>query len=148
MKKVRSLLVIDDDFDDFELIAEAVRQIDKSISVHFLDRCEDGDKYKDYSIDLVFLDINMPLHDGFSWLKGIRENGYEHLPIIMYTNSVRPEHIIQAYSEGANLYYVKPTSFSDLLKGLRALINLDWSDPLSIKENYWQDGKYATFKVA
>lgn len=148
MKRVRSILVIDDDVDDFELIEEAIKQLDEKISVSFLDRCEEVHKYKTQSFDLVFLDINMPYHDGFSWLKGIREKGYEDLPVIMYTNSGNPEHIIQAYRDGADLYYIKPTSFSDLMKGLKALMDLDWSDPLSIKETYWQDGKYATFKVA
>jgi DNA-binding response OmpR family regulator len=148
MKKVCSLLVIDDDIDDFDLIAEAAKQIDPGISVSFLDRCEDGYKYKDHFFDLVFLDINMPQHDGFSWLKGIRESGYHNLPIIMYTNSLRPEHIIQAYTEGANLYYTKPTSFPDLIKGLKTLIDLDWTNPFAITESYWHNGKYATFKLA
>jgi DNA-binding response OmpR family regulator len=148
MKSVCSLLVIDDDRDDFDLVAEAVKQIDPEISVSFLDRCEDVYKYKDHSFDLVFLDINMPQHDGFMWLKGIRESGYKTLPIIMYTNSLRSEHIIQAYTEGANLYYAKPTSFSALIKGLRKLISLDWTDPFSITQDYWQNGKYATFEVA
>ncbi len=125
-----------------------MRQIDDTISVQFLDRCEEAPKFKDQPIDLLFLDINMPHHDGFFWLKGIRKHGYENLPIVMYTNSVRPENIIQAYREGANLYYIKPTSFSDLLKGLKALIDLDWTDPFSVKEAYWHDGKYATFEVA
>jgi DNA-binding response OmpR family regulator len=148
MNTFRSLLVIDDDKDDFELIEEAVKLIDADISVHFLNRCENVPKYKNQSFDLVFLDINMPQHDGFSWLKGIRESGYSHLPVIMYTNSNRPEHIIQAYKEGANLYYTKPTSFTELINGLRELINLDWKDPFSITQNYWHDGQYATFKVA
>lgn len=90
MGKVRSLLVIDDDKDDFELIEEAAKVIDADISVDFLDRCENAHQYKDHSFDLVFLDINMPHHDGFSCLKGIRESGYTNLPVIMYTNSHRP----------------------------------------------------------
>ena len=148
MRKAFSILVIDDDIDDFDLILEAVKQLDADISVSFLDRFEDGFKYKDESFDLVFLDINMPHHDGFAWLKGIRESGYEDLPIIMYTNSLHPEHIIQAYQQGANLYYTKPTSFTDLIKGLEQLLSFDWTNPYSITETYLRDGKYATFKVA
>ena len=147
MDKIRSLLVIDDDKDDFDLIEEAAKMIDADISVYFLDRCENGYQYKDHSFGLVFLDINMPQHDGFSWLKGIRESGYTNLPIIIYTNSHRPEHIVQAYKEGANLYYTKPTSFKELINGLKELISLDWKDPFSITQKYWHDGEYATFDV-
>ena len=148
MANIRSLLVIDDDKDDFDLIAEAVQLIDPSIEVSFLDRCADAHLYKHHSFDLVFLDINMPQHDGFSWLKGIRESGYEDLPIIMYTNSLRPDHIMQAYKGGANLYYAKPTSFNDLIKGLKEIISFDWTDPLSITEAYAYNGQYSIFKVA
>jgi hypothetical protein len=38
MNTFHSLLVIDDDKDDFELIEEAVKLIDADISVHFLNR--------------------------------------------------------------------------------------------------------------
>ena len=145
------ILYVDDDLDDRVIISEVFREIDPSINC--LTVCDGRQAIEFLNStgplpDYIFLDINMPYHDGFSWLKGIREKGYEDLPVIMYTNSGNPEHIIQAYRDGADLYYIKPTSFSDLMKGLKALMDLDWSDPLSIKETYWQDGKYATFKVA
>ncbi len=97
MANIRSLLVIDDDKDDFDLIVEAVQLIDPAITVRFLDQCADAAQYKNHSFDLVFLDINMPQHDGFSWVKAIRKNGYQDLPIIMYTNSLRPDHVMQAF---------------------------------------------------
>jgi DNA-binding response OmpR family regulator len=148
MNKVQSLLVIDDDKDDYDLIAEAVKEIDLGISVSFLDNCKDVAKYKGQNFDLVFLDINMPEYDGFAWLKGIRERGYENLPIIMYTNSRRPEHIMQAYKQGANLYYAKPASFSELIAGLKKLVSIDWTNPFSITENYCRNEQYLIFDAA
>jgi DNA-binding response OmpR family regulator len=144
--EVRSILVIDDDRDDFELVAEAIGEIDPGISVYYLERCEDGVKYTDQSFDLVLLDINMPHHDGFSWLKGIREKGYQDLPIVMFTNSLFPDHIAKAYEEGANLYFTKPESFSYLKKGLKKLISMDWSVPFSVTASYRENGKYLTFQ--
>jgi DNA-binding response OmpR family regulator len=146
-KKVRSILVIDDDRDDFELVLEAISGIDPAISVSFLDRCEDGAKYKGHQFDLVLLDINMPSHDGFSWLKGIRESGYDR-PIVMYTNSSSPAHIVKAYEEGATLYFTKPDSYSYLIKGIKKLLDLDWTDPFSITRMHKENGKYQTFQVA
>jgi DNA-binding response OmpR family regulator len=148
MNKVKSILVIDDDRDDFELIVEAVKEFDPDILVSFLDNCKDANKYKDQNFDLVFLDINMPEYDGFAWLKGIREKGYKDLPIIMYTNSLRPEHIIQAYKQGANLYYAKPTSFNELINGLKKLVSLDWTNPFLITESYCHNEQYSIFQVA
>lgn len=146
-KPITSILVIDDDDDEFELVSEAVSEIDPAISVSFLDRCDRVSQYKDKQFDLVLLDINMPFHDGFDWLKGIREKGLADLPVIMYTNSLYPGHISKAYQEGANLYFVKPDNFNSLVKGLRKLMSLNWTNPFLIKENHFQNGKFIPFQV-
>ena len=144
--EVRSILVIDDDREDYELISEAIYEVDPEISVYFLDRCEEAEKYKGYSFDLVLLDINMPYHDGFYWLKTIREKGYSSLPIVMYTNSLYPGHIAKAYQEGASLYFPKPDSFQHLLDALKKLVCLNWSNPGSITQRYLRNGQYLTFQ--
>ena len=87
----------------------------------------------------------MPGYDGFTWLKEIRNFGYHDLPVVMYTNSMSPLHIAKAYNDGANLYYVKPDNFKRLINGLRNLLNMDWSQPYKITENYLNSGKYLTF---
>jgi DNA-binding response OmpR family regulator len=144
---IRSILLIDDDRDDYELVMEAVKEVDPAITVYFISKCEEAVQYKGQTFDLVLLDINMPQHDGFAWLKGIREHGYSDLPIVMYTNSLSPVHISKAYEAGANLYFSKPESYSKLIKGFRKLIEMDWSNPVSITANYRHQGRYKTFQV-
>jgi DNA-binding response OmpR family regulator len=144
---VHSILVIDDDLDDYELVAEAVKDIDPDITVSYFNSCELAKTADSNSFDLVFLDINMPKLDGFDWLKGIRERGYKQLPVVMYTNSMSPVHISRAYNEGANLYFSKPENYPGLLKGLKQIIEMDWSDPVLITQKYIQDGKYSTFEL-
>ncbi len=147
-KRELNIIIIDDDRDDFELVNEAIQEIDPNIKVYFIDRCEDAFLYRDMKIDLVLLDINMPYHNGFSWLRSIRENGYTDLPVIMYTNSISPANIEKAYEEGANLYFNKPESFNNLIAGLSKLINIDWSKPHSVKEQYRNDSNYKLFQFA
>lgn len=147
-RKVRSILVIDDDRDDFEIVSEAVQLIDPEILVSFLDRCENSGRYEDQTFDIILLDINMPRHDGFSWLKGIRRHGYGNLPVIMYTSSSSPENIERAYHSGATLYFTKPESFADLVKGLKKLIEFDWTDPYTITQMHYHNGRYTTLQVA
>ncbi len=142
---MRSILLIDDDKDDYELVLEALREIDADISVSFINTSEDAKRHVGKKFDLVLLDINMPVWDGFKWLRSIREQGHTSLPIVMYTNSRSPAHIAKAYEEGANLFFAKPESFPSLIKGLRTLINLDWSDPFSITVKYKQQGNYQVF---
>lgn len=143
---VRSILVIDDDPDDFEQVSEAIKEVAPGVMVHFLDRCEDIKKFLRHEIDLVLLDINMPRYDGFHWLRAIREHGYNNLPVIMYTNSTRPAHIAKAYEEGANLFFPKPERFDHLLRGLKTLVELNWENPGSITEKYRQNGQYKVFQ--
>jgi CheY-like chemotaxis protein len=146
-KLVRSILIIDDDRDDYDLVNEAIQSINPSISLAYANGCEQLLQYRHQNFDLILLDINMPLHDGFFLLKSIREHGYHDLPIIMYTNSHSPAHIAKAYEAGANLFFQKPDSFTALLKGLRKLVDLDWTSPFSITKNYSHGGYYKTFQV-
>ena len=145
--QVESILIIDDDPDDFELVYEAVKRINPGISVTYIQNCEDAAQYRKEHFDMVLLDINMPEHDGFYWLKAIREHGYNDLPVIMYTNSLSPANISKAYLEGANLYFAKPETFSNLIKGFEKLVNMDWSNPNTITKQYSHQGSYQTFQV-
>lgn len=145
IKEVRSIVIIDDDYDDFELVYEAIQEINPGIELHYINNCDRALEFKSFPVDLVLLDINMPHHDGFYWLKCIRDKGYD-LPIIMYSNSLSPSHIVRAYQEGANLYFSKPESFSNLIKGMKKLIQFDWSIPALVTGNYVEKGQYRAFQ--
>lgn len=145
--KVHSVLIIDDDKDEYEIVAEAIHEINPSVTVTFVNSCEEIHKYRHEQFDLILLDINMPRYDGFQWLKSIRKQGYHNLPIIMYTNSLSPAHIAKAYEEGANLYFTKPEEYSSLIASFRKLIEMDWSDLIAIRNQYQKQGHYATFAV-
>ncbi len=144
--KVNSILLIDDDNDDFELVTEAINEIDPTISVSFLHKCEDTKKFEKLHFDFILLDINMPRHDGFEWLTDIRKKGNK-IPIVMYTNSSNSIHIKRAYEEGASLYFVKPDNFRTMVSGFQKLIKLDWANPAAITGNYFFEDKFLTFQV-
>jgi DNA-binding NtrC family response regulator len=142
--KLKSILLIDDDEDEYDLVQEAVQSSDPGLTVSFLSRQEEAEKYRGQKFDLILLDINMPHRDGFSWLKCIREKGYD-MPVVMYTNSASPAHIAKAYQEGATLYFNKPDSYTQLVNGLGKLFSLNWNDRESITSRYAHDGHYETF---
>lgn len=144
-KEIKSILIIDDDIDEYNLAVEAIKEIDPDISVSFLSSCKEIPKYSDQSFDIILLDINMPMHDGFVWLKGIKEKGYQ-IPVVMYTNSSFPNHITKAYEEGASLYFVKPDNFKSIIAGFKRLLLLNWLDPLVVKKEHQTKGGYTIFK--
>jgi CheY-like chemotaxis protein len=63
---------------------------------------------------VVLLDINLPGCSGFDVLKWLREQPeYMHLPVIMFSSSIRPEDLQKARVLGATDYIEKPGSGLD-----------------------------------
>ncbi len=67
------------------------------------------EKSLDEQIDLFLVDINMPVMDGYSFVKDIRAKEiHSTTPIIMISTQSHEEDMIEAYAMGANLYEIKP----------------------------------------
>ncbi|HZI01517.1 MAG TPA: response regulator [Flavisolibacter sp.] len=147
-QKIQTIIVIDDDPDDFNLLKEAFGSVDSRIDVIHIASCEAGRNYKGALPDLVFLDLNMPDYDGFHWLNGIREKAEKELPVIVFTTSSNTQHISKAYTLGANLFFTKPNSFGTLLKGIQKILEMDWQKPAHITKRFFNEGKCLPLQVA
>lgn len=67
-------------------------------------------------VDLILLDWNMPVMDGFALLKKIRAAPeYKSIKIIMCTSESEKSRVVEALKAGANNYIVKPFT-QDALK--------------------------------
>lgn len=67
-------------------------------------------------VDIVTLDINMPVMDGMTALRAIRANpAYNAVKIVMVTSESEKTKVVEAVQAGANNYVVKPFS-PDILK--------------------------------
>jgi CheY-like chemotaxis protein len=67
---------------------------------------------------LVLLDLEMPGVDGLSVLGQIRsleasEDCLNLTPVVIFTDSKEPAHVLDSYRCGANSYIIKPLSFPD-----------------------------------
>ena len=116
-KSLSTIWLIDDDLDEFYLVQAALGKVDPAIELRFTLGCIDVKDLQQH-VDLILLDINMPTKDGFACLKMMFDNGYSHIPIVMYSNSAAPTQISKAYDEGASLYFIKPDGFVELINGL------------------------------
>lgn len=68
---------------------------------------------------LVFLDINMPVLDGFGLLAKCRQTPVlVDLPVIMITAESQKTAVIKAVMEGVSGYVVKPFGVDDIKKKL------------------------------
>ncbi len=129
MRTKVTILVADDDLDDQDLLQNGLAQCKVNIEIVPV---FDGVKVMDYlwrrgdfkhvtSLpDLLLLDLNMPLMDGFQTIKEIKR--FPHLrsiPIYVITTSRSPSHMSKALHLGASGFYSKGFKASDILDILR-----------------------------
>jgi CheY-like chemotaxis protein len=69
---------------------------------------------------VVFLDLKMPMFDGFMVLRQIRSTPETSaLPVVVLTSSNEPIDRRRAYEMGANAYMCKPVDFVDFMETMR-----------------------------
>lgn len=72
-------------------------------------------------VDIVLLDWNMPVMDGLTFLKQIRDQAeYKAVKVIMCTSESEKPKVMEALKAGANNYIVKPFT-PDALKAKLSL---------------------------
>ena len=124
------MLLADDDEDDRMLFRDAVAEINPLVSVQTVN---DGEELMNYLAtfavflpELLFLDLNMPLKNGFQCLEEIRQNELlQDLLIIIYSTTANPKEVEEVYNKGANLFIKKPSSFTELRRILAEVFSLD-----------------------
>jgi CheY-like chemotaxis protein len=74
--------------------------------------------------DLILCDLNMPVMNGFEFLKWLKsESPCPRTPLIVLTSSVVETDVVRAYEAGAAAYLVKPSSHEDLITLAKALVD-------------------------
>jgi CheY-like chemotaxis protein len=131
MRKVFRIVVADDDLDDHELMAKGLKDCKVKIEVsavyngqQLMDYLLKRNAYKNNneSPDLVLLDLNMPLMDGFEALQQIRANeNLKAIPLYVITTSKSDQEKSRALSFGANGYFCKGSSSSDIVRVMREI---------------------------
>jgi CheY-like chemotaxis protein len=90
MDSIEKILLIDDDLDEHYLFKAAVSRVRKDVECLFASGVVDAftllEGIKGNLPDLIFLDVNMPNHNGRDCLKALRQSKrFARIPVIMYT---------------------------------------------------------------
>lgn len=73
-------------------------------------------------LDLVLVDWNMPVMNGYEFVKAVRaEQKYNDLKIVMVTTETEPTRMAQALMAGADEFVMKPFTKEVLLDKLRLI---------------------------
>mgnify|MGYP004531679165 FL=1 len=78
---------------------------------------------KENSFNVIILDIMMPVLDGISCLKQLRQNGLK-TPVILLTAKSQIDEKVEGLDSGANDYLTKPFSYKELLARIRAVTRI------------------------
>lgn len=125
----RSILLIDDDADDQLLFNDAIHLVDSSIRFDWADNGQHAlNKLRATKLmpDLIFLDLNMPVVNGFEFLSQIkRDEELHNIPVVAFTTSRNPLDTIRARQLGADAFLTKPSDYQELCRKLRQIVHAD-----------------------
>lgn len=122
-----NILVVDDIEQNIDLISLLLKRNNHNISV-----ARDGQqallKMENEKLDIVLMDIQMPIMDGLTAAKQRRlfeqENNLPELPIIALTASVLPQDRISAETAGMNGFANKPIDTRQLMAEIAGALSL------------------------
>ncbi len=126
MKAFRTVALIDDDRDDYEIFSMALTEADPNIKCIYYDSAkealtrltEENHPLPDY----IFLDLNMPGMNGLQFLEQLKQTAVAHLPVIIYSTSILPTHRDRINELGVFDSFVKPFSHKELIKILKGVL--------------------------
>ena len=87
--------------------------------------CKNGEEayqaFLKHQPDLLVLDVMMPVMDGFTLAKTVRETN-NRIPIIFLTSKSQTKDVIEGFNHGGNDYLKKPFSMEELIVRMNALL--------------------------
>ncbi|HVK99555.1 MAG TPA: 7TM diverse intracellular signaling domain-containing protein [Dongiaceae bacterium] len=108
--------------EDNPVNAQVIKGLLKRLGVES-DWCQNGkeavEKLVQKNYDLVFMDCEMPVMDGYEATRQIRASGNDKLIVVALTAHAIKEYVDQAYAAGMNDYLTKPIDLSTLRKSLQ-----------------------------
>jgi CheY-like chemotaxis protein len=132
MKKLRQILLVEDDKNDIELTLNALSEYNLANRVVVL---KDGEEALDYLFRrgeyeklssekpaVILLDLKMPKVDGLEVLRQVRSSDeLKFIPTVILTSSREEKDIIESYKLGVNAYVVKPVDFRQFVDAVKKL---------------------------
>lgn len=122
------ILLVDDSADNRFLFETFLKQLDCK-----LDCADNGmagfERFRETEYDLVLMDIQMPVLDGYSATRMIRshekENNLSRTPVVAISAHARTEEKEKSLQAGCNMHISKPVNKNTLLTAISSLLSKD-----------------------
>lgn len=122
----KSVLLIDDDRDEFDIFQEALKRAELPFNIHctHFENIEEAISYmRNFKVDYVFIDYNMPKTNGLQSLSLLKKSGYcNGVPVILYSAFIDNAIEEKAIQLGAYSFLRKPIKSSVLSMKLQQIM--------------------------
>ena len=126
-----SILLVDDDADDREIIIDALKTLNADVKVTTADNGEAALRIlssllmPEKTPCLIVMDLNMPRMNGVQTLQNMkRDERLRNIPTIIYSTSVNELEREKCIILGAHSYITKPLSYRECLETARLFLLL------------------------
>ena len=124
------LLLVEDEVRLSQIITKGLKKLSYAVDCAY-DGQEALDLFEINIYDLIILDINLPILDGFSVLRQIRSQNREVKVIILSAKNTTPDKI-NGLDLGANDYLEKPFDFLELEARIRNLLRWSFTSEIAL----------------
>ena len=129
MNKTGPIIIIEDDWDDQEILSEIFKELGYQNEILFFDDGEEALKFLVETLVkpfIIFSDINMPKLSGMELREKIHLNEdlrIKSIPYLFFTTSGEQKHVVDAYSRSAQGFFVKPTSYQEIKSTIGTIVD-------------------------
>jgi two-component system sensor histidine kinase/response regulator len=140
--KTFKILVVDDNSKNIQVIGSILRETGYSVGFAF-----DGQQalallHKTNDYDLVLLDVNMPVMNGFETCRAMKENeNLKDIPVLFLTALSEINDVVAGFDAGGQDYIAKPFNSDELLSRVRTHIELKHAKDQLKHVNQWLEEK-------
>ncbi|MEL6698080.1 MAG: response regulator [Bacteroidota bacterium] len=124
-----NILLVEDSTTDADIAMMSIRKSGLRVSVEWVSNGLEALAYLrqakefDVPVDLMILDLKMPLMNGWELLGQMKEEELIRFPIVVMSASEMPKDRERVFQLGANAFYVKPYSLQASYKVFEQLLN-------------------------
>jgi len=139
--KNRHILIVEDNIINQKVLANLLQPagVDVTVANNGNEAVEIVKNNKPEKFDLVLMDINMPVMDGYAATQAIRyEQRFDSLPIVAFTALVMESEIHKMFSSGVNAFLSKPLNIGKLYTAMAIFLS---EDGVGTGKNIEQDTK-------
>jgi two-component system, chemotaxis family, chemotaxis protein CheY len=118
----KSILIVDDSASIRQIVSYTLKGAGYDV-IEGVDGADALTKLAGQKVHLIICDINMPVMDGISFVREIKQSAdYKFIPIIMLTTESQERKKQEGQAAGAKAWVVKPFQPSQMLSAVSKLI--------------------------